>query len=73
MKLHKIDLRKRCGEDGCEHPDINTRSSYLLKIAHHGFAAGKFDREWFGLTMDVGTHWVQLDDRDIEAIWRITP
>lgn len=82
MKLKKIDLRKcvparkEDSESGWTHPDISLRKWYLVKNAGQ-FAAGQFEREWYGLNFngfyDAG---LQFDKpghngSDIQGVWEI--
>lgn len=46
VKLKQLDLSK--GKEHT-HPDISLKKSYLVKIGREWFA-GKFAKEWFGLT-----------------------
>ncbi len=71
MKLRKIDLKKavQTEDGGYTHPDISLRKWYLVK-ANGVFAAGKFEREWYGLDFsevgqfdppgENGSHWQEL-------------
>lgn len=67
-RLEKINLGKR---KDCNHPNINTRTSYLAKINGRWYA-GKFTREWYGLNFDsVYDSGLQLNDPDWEELYRI--
>ena len=44
-KLIKINMRRA---DGSNHPDIDCRKNYLVRVGGN-FYAGKFERQWYGL------------------------
>lgn len=57
--------------DDCEHPNIQLKKFYLVKI-HRKYYAGKFIREWYGLNFDgVYDGGYQLDWDGWEGIWEI--
>ncbi len=51
VKLKKINLEKRCGNDNCDHPDIKKNKFYLAKLMGSEksyWVAGQFSKEWYG-------------------------
>ncbi|MBU0959072.1 MAG: hypothetical protein KKB31_03955 [Nanoarchaeota archaeon] len=68
IKLEKINLNK---VENCNHPEINTRCSYLARI-NGGWYAGKFSRQWYGLNFDNwGCSGIQLDSDRLQELYRI--
>ncbi len=47
-KLIPLDMKL---SDGCNHPQVNCRKTYLVLVGSE-FAVGKFSREWYGLNFD---------------------
>lgn len=66
-KLIRVDLTKA---DGCEHPGISSRKTYLVKV-HGAYAAGKFDHQWYGWNFgNWGTLGIPLNA--ITSVWEIS-
>jgi hypothetical protein len=75
IALESIDLSK--GEEH-EHPDINTKDTYLCMIDAE-LCAGKFDRQWYGLNFrgwlsSVGLQYDKPGSNASrwKAVWRIS-
>jgi len=80
-KLKQVDLSKCCRKKGGHgeswHPDIDSKSQYLVLIGKE-FYAGHFNLEWYGWNFDGGPWEVgyQLDKPGTNAsewkgIWEI--
>lgn len=69
--LKKIDLRKIIRDgDTIGHPDINTKSWYLIKFGKD-YVVGNFFKEWYGLYFSDSYIDFCLDDDHIKGIWQI--
>lgn len=67
MKLVKINLNKI---KDCNHPDINLRNFYLAKIDNE-LVCGKFSRQWYGLTLDIGFESIDINDEELVGLWKV--
>lgn len=69
MKLKKLNLKLI---KDCDHPDIDCRKNYLVKLDSGDFHAGKFSRQWYGLNFDNwGCSGFQLNSGFLKGIWEI--